>query len=691
MSEDINELFQKISAVLCNNIQNLSPEECYKHHNHSNSPCENYENCKISEKTREQLEYVVHSHSEHSFLKACPGSGKTEVVGLKSAYEIKKWDKKTTGISVLTYTNEATNVIIERVLQFTGTSGISFPHYIGTIDRWLHGYILNPFAYKVTGYIGDNDDRSVHIIENISDAPFLKNPKFLTKFPFFMTPPVQANQFYFRDKNCISISFRSEDIYNDFKRNSNSLNNGMKIELKRIKEELWKSGFATLQDVEIICYKILKENPNICKLISDRFKIIIVDECQDLSILKIEIFKLLKQTGTAFHLVGDLNQSIFFYNNADINNIYQFTTEGTCKEFSLTKNFRSVQSIVNTCSKIVKNEEIIKGQIDEPGKNYCVIFKYKKDAMHEIPEKFIDYLVKNNYSVENSAILVRNHDNINKIITGQTTIETTHRKLPPTAIYLWNNNEVAYKVEAFSLIGRFLSKNLCSELKVNYRNFYCPNNISNYQWRFFLSDILEDCHKLEQLSDLTIKWSKWRSNFDELFPKILKKYLIKYSWLNLEEKIKTAQIGMSPQNEKDKPVIETINQIKGQSEQKIQISTIHSAKGKTYEAILLVSTPYHPAKKETGSGYWEQWLDIDDANGESARFAYVASSRPKCLLAWAISEKDYNEWKKIEKLKTLGFSPVDPFGVMRKKINENRKKLNENQKKLFDFSTEIQY
>lgn len=145
-----DDLFFKISEVLCDNNQKYSAEECYSLHCTTTSSCKKNEKCRIWEKTFEQLQYVEHDLENNSFLKACPGSGKTEVVGLKSAYEFKKWIKKTTGIAVLTYTNKATDVITDRVLQFAGSSGISHPHYIGTIDSWMHKFILNPFAHLVT-------------------------------------------------------------------------------------------------------------------------------------------------------------------------------------------------------------------------------------------------------------------------------------------------------------------------------------------------------------------------------------------------------------------------------------------------------------------------------------------------------------------------------------------------------------
>jgi DNA helicase-2/ATP-dependent DNA helicase PcrA len=86
---------------------------------------------------------------------------------------------------------------------------------------------------------------------------------------------------------------------------------------------------------------------------------------------------------------------------------------------------------------------------------------------------------------------------------------------------------------------------------------------------------------------------------------------------------------------------------------KIAVSTIHSVKGKTFEAVLLVSSPTKSGGK---GGHWQEWLQ--DQKSEPARFAFVASSRPSRLLAWAIPLSK-NLKQDFEKITGLGFAPVD--------------------------------
>ena len=108
--------------------------------------------CRLS---YEQLEYVNHRLALQCYLGACPGSGKTEVVGLKAAYEMARWRSKGTGIAILTFTKTAAAEIGKRVREYGGASATGHPHFVGTIDSWLHNYLLQPFGHAVAKYTGD--------------------------------------------------------------------------------------------------------------------------------------------------------------------------------------------------------------------------------------------------------------------------------------------------------------------------------------------------------------------------------------------------------------------------------------------------------------------------------------------------------------------------------------------------------
>ena len=81
----------------------------------------------------------------------------------------------------------------------------------------------------------------------------------------------------------------------------------------------------------------------------------------------------------------------------------------------------------------------------------------------------------------------------------------------------------------------------------------------------------------------------------------------------------------------------------------LRIDTIHSVKGSTFDAVLLLSTPDGKGK----TGYWENWLNTTD---ETARIAYVACTRPRFLLVWGVSTLSSDDQR--NKIESLGFSEL---------------------------------
>lgn len=89
---------EQVAKVICDKSDEITCDECFRLSN--GHICEGLDHCRISEKTEEQLKYVLSSAKKDTFLRACAGSGKTEVVGMKAAYEIKKWKERNKGIAV---------------------------------------------------------------------------------------------------------------------------------------------------------------------------------------------------------------------------------------------------------------------------------------------------------------------------------------------------------------------------------------------------------------------------------------------------------------------------------------------------------------------------------------------------------------------------------------------------------------
>lgn len=652
------EKLERLAREICNKPDSISIEVCHESWGRSNPLCNEYKNCRILEKSPEQVEYVFSSNQENVFLKACPGSGKTEVVGLKAAYAIRQWHRQPGGIAVLTFTNNAANVINQRVNQFTGVEKTVYPHFIGTIDSWLHGYIAHPFAHLKTGYEGRSGDCSIRIVENSSSAEFLFS--YRTKYVLGRMGYPSANQYYLDiDSTREKYVFSSGNQRTDNTWNNIALEDWQINDLYNTKASFWGKGFATYQDIEYLCYKTLSDNLDLCKLLAQRFSLIIVDECQDLSWIQLQILDKLRTSGTVLHFVGDLNQAIYEFKRVDPELVKSFAETRNFTTFTLSNNYRSCQPIIDIYQKIMESSHTEKSKCEQLVEKPCICVSYVDDQMHLLHSWFSKRLNHLSCDKDNSAIVTRNWNNVSHLRpSANSTVRGPQMGLA-MAIYLWKSQDFQAIDDALKYMGRFFFDKYFPKHSSNPQHHYCPECIDSYlKWRLFLSKVLNACCiDGSLLADLKQSWSNWTTGVRSQLGDIAREYLpilegsftdIIPSFDNLD-----GRTFRTPQHIGNKQVIDTLPSFAGTGhETTIRITTIHSIKGETLNAILLVSAP---SKQGTPDGHWTQWLA--DKNSEAARLAYVASSRPEHFLAWAV-HKPINKQEE-ETIRNLGFHMVE--------------------------------
>jgi len=657
---------QQMIEIVCRRIfpQRKKDKDCKP------SDCNLYprahKKCRIVEKTEKQLEYVLSPITDNIFLKACPGSGKTEVIGLKAAYEFQLWEKKNSGIAILTFTNSAADTIRERVQQFAGIGKATYPHFIGTIDSWLHGYLAHPFGHLITGYKGEKGDRSIKVIEDGISEGWINNYRCKTNYYFdgkkgetkFI--PLFANKILFDFENMRweikrprgSEYIKDEDYFNS-KAFQKFIIDYPQLKLKHIgkgffdtKRKFLQDGYGTYYDIECICYRLLQKHTNITQRFSQRFPFIIIDECQDLSWIQLEIFKFLKRYGVSLHIVGDLNQAIYEFKKVDPKKVEKFVSNNKFTQLNLSDNFRSCQPIVNLCQTIVKGDCVV-GKESLPHHASCICIQYKKDKLPVLPNRFEEHLKKLGISIEKSVILARGWSTVYKLYALDKGQAEKPQFQIAMAIHLWSKENIELEDEALKCLGKFIAKKYFKDNHRNSHQYYCPSIVdSPMRWRFFLSGILSEVLENNcDINDLSKTWVDWAGCVRRQFSQIANNCLSILQSVDSPFEQIDGRSFKAPNGLGRKKVIDTLI-LSNESSTKIKITTIHNVKGKTFDAVLLVSSP--DAKGAQG-GYWEEWLE--DVNAEPARFSYVASSRPKWLLAWAIPETKY-----LSEIERLGFN-----------------------------------
>jgi len=168
---------------------------------------------------------------------------------------------------------------------------------------------------------------------------------------------------------------------------------------------------------------------------------------------------------------------------------------------------------------------------------------------------------------------------------------------------------------------------------------------SNIEWRLFLARVLDGCTQHLAIGNLHQTWKAWADCARKGLGSI-----VTGAWKG-GSPLPSHDVGLlAPRKEGNSLVHDTLGLGNPATRCNLRITTFHQIKGETLDAALVVSSP---TLKSEG-GHWLQWLE-KTGDEEHRRFAYVASSRPRRLLAWAVPEPDAGQKERLEK---LGFVPA---------------------------------
>ncbi len=637
----------QIANCLCGT--NCLPEEHAICQNVTYTKCSTSGECCIKMLSDQQVAYVMAPISEDIYLKACPGSGKTEVIGVKTAYEAKRWKHKNNGIAVLTFTNSAEKELATRIEGFL-QKDMGYPHYVGTFTSWLLGYIANPFMSTLTKYRGVTaKDKSIRIVDSKCASDFLN--AYLTQYSYDSLRKLPANHYYF------DTAHRGTIIYVGPNRDGQQVldscskrGNWVKDDLANVKKRFWEAGFATYEDVEQITCCMLKARSEITRLIAKRFPVIIVDECQDLSYVQLEILRFLHEQGSKIHLVGDLDQAIYEFRRIAPHKTAEFISRTGMREQHLTNNYRSVDSIVHaTGATLCKPKGYAVGNVlcktDKPLRAVL----YKKGQEQKVLARFEEALQGIGLSLDESRIIVRNNS-LREKLYGRNAPNQTVNTIEDFANFLLlrkNNNVDDYQM-AIRVLARAIQRCFFkTQQHSSFEQLSRPEKIDSGEWRKLIIAIQIKMVASEKLQNFALTWGEWKT---ELINTFTSAYLNSVPGL---ERL-TPDFGKLRKKVKDTPVCSSFQATEALPLCKIE--TIHGCKGMSLDAVLFMST-YQKNSGETGA-YWTDWFAKNQTNlEENHRLAYVAFSRARHFLMLGIPNppsSPVSEEQK-EQLKSIGF------------------------------------
>lgn len=341
-----------------------------------------------------QIEAVKHKDGPLLIL-AGAGSGKTKVLTTRIAYLIKEYGIRPDEILAITFTNKAASEMkgrINRLIPNTNLLACTFHSFGVRILRSNYERL----GYDKNFVILDSDD-SLTLVKKIM-KDYNIDPKRIS--PYMIRNKISSNksEFIMPDEYKKFVCSEEDDVV-------------YKV-YKKYQDTLFKNNSVDFDDLLILPIKLFNENKDVLEYYQDKYKYILIDEYQDTNRAQYILSKMISAKYKNICAIGDNDQSIYSFRNADYRNILNFEKDyPLCKTIMLEQNYRSTKNILSAANCIIKNNE--KRKDKNLWSDNCVgdkISVYK--AFDEVDEVFycirkIKELVKNGIPYSDIVILYR--------------------------------------------------------------------------------------------------------------------------------------------------------------------------------------------------------------------------------------------------------------------------------------------
>ncbi|MCR5692425.1 MAG: ATP-dependent helicase [Bacilli bacterium] len=286
---------------------------------------------------------AVKTNSQFVRIIAGAGSGKTRVLTYRISYLISDFHVDPSRILAITFTNKAAQEMGDRasklVYQLLGEYP---PLHISTFHSFCSRFLRiehEAFGYPTSFTIYDEDDQK-RLVRNAAAEFGHKKGDEVVKKAFEYIRKKKAKGLYPYD---ITIKFET------FKDEKECLKIYTRYE--EMKTEAYALDF---DDLLLKTIWILDTQPDIQEKWSHRFDHILVDEFQDTNDIQYALIKLLMSNNTSLYVVGDPDQTIYTWRNANMKIILDFEKNfPNVETVILNENYRSTKTILDAANLLI--------------------------------------------------------------------------------------------------------------------------------------------------------------------------------------------------------------------------------------------------------------------------------------------------------------------------------------------------
>ena len=585
------------------------------------------------------------------------GSGKTKTITTRLAYLLSLGIDPANTLT-LTFTNKAAKEMRERALRMID-SNLPHPpllltfHKFGLMFLKLYIHLLNR---KNDFVIIDSDDQRKILKQISTDLPPNFMAKEISKYKNSFLTPEEV------------FSLANENIYKQ-----------LASIYEKYQNYLLENNLVDFDDLLLLSYKILDENEDLAKEISEKYQYIMVDEYQDTNEIQLLLLKKLCLTHNNICVVGDDDQSIYGFRGANHKNILEFEKDFNAKVIKLELNYRSTNQILKAANNLIKfnknryNKTLISALGD--GKEVRILNNFNEVAEAETIAKEIKKLIQSGVNPNEIAILyrinalsrsiedgLRSEGIAYKLVGGMRFYEREEIKDLISYLRLIANKDDDYSFKrVVNKPKRGIGKTTLNKLEEKKENLsfieFIKNNDLSFLSKKAANTLKEFVKTIEELSKIPL---------DELPEAIEEKIELSSSYKDEDKARNIEEFYGMLREKKDLNVREFLNELSLETDQDkiadslINVMTIHASKGLEFEYLYVI-------------GMEEGFFPLGDADiEEERRLAYVAITRAKKELTLSFVKSRYIHGKRSNVEKSRFLSEAGLIKGERIKIEENK-------------------
>lgn len=307
---------------------------------------------------------------------AGPGSGKTRVLTHRIAYLIEEKSVVPDQILAVTFTNKAAREMrdrIDRLVAGDAASGLVMGtfHSLGVrILRQNPGIVADRIGLLPNFLIYDDGDQ----LELAKQAI-----KFIDLDPKQIAPRRMLSRISAAKSQLISADELVDlaETYDD----------EIVVRVYREYERILRQANAVdFDDLLGLPIRLFDEDPDALARYQHKFRYIMVDEYQDTNRVQYVMVSALSGHWNNLFVVGDPDQSIYAWRQADIKNILDFKKDyPSATEIHLELNYRSTQRIVQAADRLIRDNEqrIDRSMRTENAEGEPIVLRELADQNHE--------------------------------------------------------------------------------------------------------------------------------------------------------------------------------------------------------------------------------------------------------------------------------------------------------------------